>query len=279
MNARDSFAKAGQQLIDMYSQLQSQIFNVIIDLMKNGDYKHVGKDDVVTWQTMQLQKIGMLNRETIKLVAQNDGISEQAVKDLIKFHGMQIIDEADDQLESFTNQSQPVTPETANILNSVVDQTWTDLSNNVNESLVSRNYGASAVTQAYRRILTESTLATLSGKVTHEKAVNQALYRAADRGLPTRLIDKAGHHWSIDGYTKMVVNTTVNRTYNSLRLQRMKDFGLSLALMSSHPNSRPACAWIQGHVVNVVPPESPDYDDKYDSIYNHGYGTAAGTQG
>ena len=76
-----------------------------------------------------------------------------------------------------------------------------------------------------------------------------------------------------------MVNTTVNHTYNAVRLQRMKDFGMHLALMSSHPNSRPACAWIQGHVVNLVPPESPDYNDKYDSIFNHGYGTPAGTQG
>lgn len=54
---------------------------------------------------------------------------------------------------------------------------------------------------------------------------------------------------------------------------------MHLALMSSHPNSRPACAWIQGHVVNIVPPESSDYNDKYDSIYNHGYGEPSGTQG
>lgn len=77
----------------------------------------------------------------------------------------------------------------------------------------------------------------------------------------------------------MVINTTVNRTYNEIRLQRMKDFDMHLALMSSHPDSRPACADIQGHVVNLVPPESPDFNPHYDSIYNHGYGEPSGTQG
>ena len=85
MNARDNFAQAGQKLIDLYSQLQSQIFNVIIDTLKSGDYKHVSKDDVLTWQAKQLQKLGLLNRQTIKLVAHADGISEQAVTDLISF--------------------------------------------------------------------------------------------------------------------------------------------------------------------------------------------------
>lgn len=279
MNARDNFAQASQKVINMYSQLQSQIFKIIIDTLKTGDYQHVSKDDVVTWQLKQLQQIGALNRKVISLVAKTDGISKQAVTDLIKFHGLKIIDEVDNQLEDFTDEKKPVSQETTNVLNAVIDQTWTDLSNNVNESLITRNYSSSAVTRAYRQILTESTLTTLSGTVTHDRAVKQAIYRVVDRGLPTRLVDKGGHNWSIDGYTKMVLNTTVNRTYNSLRLQRMKDYDLHLALMSSHPNSRPACAWIQGHVVNIVPPESPDYNDKYDSIYNHGYGTPAGTQG
>ena len=279
MTARDNFAQDGQKLIDLYSQLQSQIFNVIIDTIKSGDYKHVSKDDVVTWQVKQLQKLGMLNRKAVNLVAHADGINKQAITDLIKFHGLKIIDEIDDQLEDFTDEDKPISKETMNVLDALIDQTWTDLSNNVNESLVTRNYGTSAVTRAYRKILTESTLNTLSGTMTHDRAVKQAIYHIVDRGLPTRLVDKGGHNWSIDGYTKLVVNTTVNRTYNALRLQRMKDYDLHLALMSSHPNSRPACAWIQGHVVNIVPPGSPNYNDKYDSIYNHGYGTPGGTQG
>lgn len=77
----------------------------------------------------------------------------------------------------------------------------------------------------------------------------------------------------------MVVNTTVNRAFNEVRLQRMKDFDMHLALMSSHPNSRPACAPIQGHVVNIVSPSDPDFDPHYDSIFNHGYGEPSGTQG
>ena len=153
------------------------------------------------------------------------------------------------------------------------------MQNNVNETLVTRNYGASSVTRTYRRILTESTAATVSGLMTHQDAVESAIYRAVDRGLPTKLVDKAGHNWSLEGYTRSVLRTTVNQTYNSVRLKRMKEFGMNLALMSSHPNSRPACAYIQGHVVNLVPPEDPAYNDEYDSIYNHGYGEPAGTQG
>lgn len=279
MTARDDFQKAANKITNAYEELQSQIFNNIIDTLKDGDYKHVSKDDVVTWQAKQLLKIGKLNRQTMRLMAHSDGLSEQSVKDLIKFHGMKIINEVDDEIEDVTEQTKPVSRDTQNVLTAVVSQTWTDMNNNINESLISRNYGATATTRVYRQILTESTLATVSGLMTHQKAVESAVYRAVDRGLPTKLVDKAGHNWSIEGYSRMVVNTTVNRTYNDLRLSRMKDFDMHLALMSSHPNSRPACAWIQGHVVNIVPPESPDFNDKYDSIYNHGYGKPSGCEG
>lgn len=279
MGARERFEQSGQKIINAYSTLQEQIFEVIINTLKEGDYKHVDKEDVVLWQAEQLQKLGRLNLQAIKLMAETDGLSQTAIEDFIKFHGLQIKQEIDSELQHATGSPIPSSDEITRLMKGIVDQTWTDLQNNVNETLITRNYGASAVTQIYRRILTESTAATISGLLTHEDAVNSAIYRAVDRGLPTKLIDKAGHTWSLDGYVRTVINTTVNRTYNAVRLQRMKDFDMHLALMSSHPNSRPACAYIQGHVVNLVPPESPDFNPRYDSIYNHDYGKPSGTQG
>lgn len=279
MGARERFEQSGQKIIDAYSTLQEQIFEVIINTLKEGDYKHVDKEDVVLWQAEQLQKLGRLNLQTIKLMAEADDLSQAAIEDMIRFHGLQVKKEIDGELQHATGSPIPSSDEITRLMKGIVDQTWTDLQNNVNETLITRNYGASAVTQTYRRILTESTAATVSGLLTHEDAVQAAIYRAVDRGLPTKLVDKAGHNWSLDGYIAMVINTTVNRTYNSIRLQRMKDFDMHLAVMSSHPNSRPACAYIQGHVVNLVPLESPDFNPHYDSIYNHGYGEPSGTQG
>lgn len=279
MGVRERFEQSGQKIIDAYSTLQEQIFEVIINTLKESDYKHVDKEDVVLWQAEQLQKLGRLNLQAIKLMAETDGLSQTAIEDLIKFHGLQIKQEIDSKLQHVTGSPIPSSEETELLIKGIVDQTWNDLQNKVNETLITRNYGNSAITQTYRRILTESTAATVSGLMTHEDAVNLAIQRAVDRGLPTKLIDKAGHNWSLEGYVRMVINTTVNRTYNEIRLQRMKDFDMHLALMSSHPDSRPACAYIQGHVVNLVPPESPDFNPRYDSIYNHDYGKPSGTQG
>lgn len=279
MGARERFERAANKISDYYQTLEQQIFALIVDALQKGDYKHVDQKDVVMWQAQQLQKIGQLNRQVIKLLSKKDGISQQAIEDMVKFHGMAIANEIDSQLERLTNKDIGVSNEVNLIVSGIAQQTWTDLKNNVNESLVSRNYGQSAVTKAYRQVLTESTTATVTGLMTHADAVQSAMYRVVDKGLPTNLTDKAGRNWSLEGYTRMVVNTTVNRTFSEVRLQRMSDFDMHLALMSSHPNSRPACAPIQGHVVNLVPASDPAFNPHYDTIYDHGYGDPAGTQG
>lgn len=279
MGARERFERAANKISDYYQALEGNIFSLIVDALKKGDYKHVDQADVVMWQAQQLSKIGQLNRQVIKLLSKKDGISQRAIEDMIKFHGMAIADEIDSQLERLTDKNVGVSNEVNMLVSGIAQQTWTDLQNNVNESLVSRNYGQSVVTKAYRQVLTESTTATVTGLMTHADAVQSAMYRIVDKGLPTNLIDKAGRNWSLEGYTRMVVNTTVNRTFSEVRLQRISDFDMHLALMSSHPNSRPACAPIQGHVVNLVPASDPAFNPHYDTIYDHGYGDPAGTQG
>ena len=281
MGALDRFNRQAQNIADTYAGLQDRIFAMIIDTLKKADYKHVDKDDVVLWQAEQLQKMGRLTQQTVAMMAKADGVHKQAIADLIKFHGLQIANEVDNQIQQVAPDvtAPTVTQSVVPLLNGIVAQTWTDLQNNVNETLITRNVNKSAAANVYRQILTESTTATVSGLMTHQDAVESAIYRAVDRGLPTRLIDRAGHRWSLEGYTNMVVTTTTQRTFNEVRLKRIKDYHIGQAVMSSHPASRPACAPIQGHVVNVVPPESDDFDDRYDSIYNHGYGEPSGTQG
>lgn len=59
----------------------------------------------------------------------------------------------------------------------------------------------------------------------------------------------------------------------------MKNYNVTLDTMSAHSASRPACAPIQGKIINIVPESDPNYDHDYDSLYNHDYGKASGTQG
>ncbi|BAK21846.1 minor capsid protein [Melissococcus plutonius ATCC 35311] len=173
----------------------------------------------------------------------------------------------------------PVTKEIENMLDSLVNQTFLDLNNNVNQTLITTNYGENRASRVFQEIVKKSTLEVLSGLKTHEKAIRDNVYKWVDNGINSAFIDRAGHEWSMEAYTRMVINTTSHRTYNDLRLKRMSDFDCVTARMSSHACARKACAYIQGQIVNVVPMNDERANDHYDSIYNHGYGEPDGTQG
>ncbi|MFD1418535.1 phage minor capsid protein [Companilactobacillus keshanensis] len=153
------------------------------------------------------------------------------------------------------------------------------MNNVVNQSLISRNYGQNSATRTYQDIINKSTIETIVGLKTHEQAVFDNVNKWVKAGMKTNLVDKAGHNWSLEGYTRMVINTAAHNTYNKTRMNVMDKYDVTLAMMSSHAASRPACAPIQGLVVNTIPSSDPRYNPKYDSIYNHGYGEAGGTQG
>ena len=102
MGALERFERQGDQIKEAYSSLQDEIFRLIINALKAGDYKHVDQDDVVLWQAQQLQKIGQLNRDTIRLMAQTDGVSQQAIEDFVKFNGLDVADEVDSEVNQVT---------------------------------------------------------------------------------------------------------------------------------------------------------------------------------
>jgi len=177
------------------------------------------------------------------------------------------------------NKNVAVSPEIKSIVNSYAKQTFHDINNNVNQTLMSYNYRENPAMKAYQDIINKTVLEVQTGLKTPTRALADNIYKWQSAGLKTGMVDKGGHNWSLEGYTRTVIQSTAHRTFNDVRLQSMKDFDSPLAVMSSHPAARLACAPIQGHVVNVVPMSDKRANPKYDSIYNHGYGLPQGTEG
>ncbi|MCL8203633.1 phage minor capsid protein [Ligilactobacillus agilis] len=278
MDSKQKLDQDTNNIANLYSNLEDLIFTEIIKVLQRGHYENVTQDNVVQWQAQQLSQMGALTKRVIDLMADFDGISPSEIETILKKDGYEILDEVSQELKYSDQKSQPISNESFDMLDSMVRQTTDTLNNTINQTLLSRNYGINPVMRTYQEILKRSTIETVTGLKTHDRAVKDAIYQQLDKGIEV-MRDKSGRAWSLEGYTRMVLTTTANRTYNDLRTKRMQEFGQVLCLMSSHPNSREACAYIQGKVVNIVPTDDPDYNDKYDSIYNHGYGEPAGTLG
>lgn len=276
----EKMQKTANSIINIYSELEDRIFTIIIKALKHSRFQDVAKEDVLLWQVNQLSKMGALNDKVIDLLASYTGETQEAIEQLIKGNGVKIVDEIDRELERMVHKSVPVSNDVNKILDSLVRQTFKDLNNNVNQTLITTNFNENAVMRAYQAILKQSTLESMTGLKTHEKAIRDNVYKMVDMGIKSGFVDKAGREWSMEAYSRTVIQSTSHRTFNDLRLKRMEDFDCVTALMSSHPSARKACATIQGDWVLVVPKnKAPDEFKHLPSIYDHGYGDPDGTQG
>ncbi len=183
MNARDKMQNDGDNIINLYSELQDRIFNEIIKALKRANFANVKKEDVLKWQIEQLNNMGVLNERIIKLVADYDGISKQAIYDFVADNGMSIIDEADLELQRIQQRTVPPSEEASAMIDALRSQTWKELNNNVNQSLITRNFGNSAPMRAYQAILKQATLESMTGLKTNERAIKDAIYKQVDAGL------------------------------------------------------------------------------------------------
>lgn len=268
-----------EDITNIYAKLEQDIFKLLINTVNDSDWDKINADNALMWQVEQLSKMRALTREVIKIVAKANKVSERELNSMIKRNGFQIVLEIDKQLQNIMKKQVSVGADVSDMLDSIVRQTFLDINNNVNQTLLATNYENNAAMKTFQSIVKQSTLEVTSGLKTPEKAVRDNVYKWVDKGIQTTLVDKGGNSWSLESYSRLVVNATAHRTFNDLRLKRMHDYGMGQAMMSSHPAAREACAPIQGKVVNVVTEDNEAYNPKYDSIYNHGYGTFAGTQG
>lgn len=274
-----SMQQQADKISDIYAKLEQDIFKLLISAVKGSDWDKINSDNALMWQVEQLSKMNSLTKDVIKIVAKSNKVSEPELTHLVKRNGLQIVNEIDSQLQKTMNKGVAVGADTADMLDSIMRQTFLDINNNVNQTLLTTNYDNNSAMKTFQSIVKQSTLEVTSGLKTPEKAVKDNIYKWVEKGIQTTLVDKGNHGWSLESYSRLVVNATAHRTFNDLRLKRMRDYGMGQAVMSSHIAARRACAFIQGKVVNVVTSDNEAYNPKYDSIYNHGYGKPQGTQG
>lgn len=269
---------ASSQIQDIYSSLEQEIFLMFVKRLKT---KGVDADNIMRWQIEKLNELHLINDETIKLVSKATGIAQPALNDLFMSQGMSVYESTINNIQQAVNGSAVVNNTIDQVLKGYLDQTFLDLDNNVNQTLITTNYSNNPVMQTYQQIIKETTASVIAGSKTPERALADAIYRWRDKGITPVLIDKGGHEWSLEGYTRTVIDTTSNRAFQAVRNTAAADNGIDTFVMSSHAACRPACAPIQGKTVTTrstgfTAPESGEW---FEPLDNHGYKEPGGTFG
>lgn len=263
-----------EPVVDIYRALENEIFLMVAKRLKTSpDY---GSDHVLRWQVEKMQQLRILNQETIRALSRATGLAEKKIIEAIEQVGVKTIKSVDKELE-YAFEPLPIPNYIDQVMAAFVQQTFREIDNFVNQTLITTNYGEGVVTRMYRKIVEETTGRVLAGNITVNKAIAETVIRWADKGIETAFIDRGGHVWSLERYADTVIRSTVNRTYNRLRTERMAEYGVHTVLVSSLPDPREACSKIQGKVASLKRPS--ENDTGYPSVYEFGYGTPGGIRG
>lgn len=261
-------------VIHVYQALEEEIFEMIARRLKTSrDYS---SDTVLEWQVDKLNQLRMVNNDTIKALSKTTGVAEKGIRKAIRETGIATIQSVDYELKD-VRPALPMPTQIDRILESYINQTFRELDNYVNQTLITTNFGQGSVMSMYRKIVEETTGKVLAGITTTNKAVAETVIKWANKGIDTAFIDRGGHIWNLERYAETVIRSTVNRTYNELRMSRMQEYDVDLVLVSALPDPRDICGQIQGKVASMKEPSQND--SNYPSIYDFGYGEPGGIRG
>ena len=274
MLSRQDLDKLIDKMVKQYGDIETALLNLIADYLKKGDIDSV--DEIYQWQAEHTANADEL-AATAAFIAQHFQNSNlKDTKAMLEANGKQISDEINTELSNLT--SKHVKTQSNEIIHNNVTTVSQEIKTGM-MNLINRNVSSNALADIYKNITNQCVTDVVNGGKTLERAIDDNIYEQVAKGIPTGLVNKRGAVLSLEGYSRLCIQTAVNRTFEDIRMNAMSEYGVTLGLYSMHPASRQACAPIQHQVINLVPPESPQYNDKYDSLYNHGYGEPGGARG
>lgn len=260
---------------EIYSYLADAIFQDICRALKR-QLDAGASLSLAEWQVQALAETGQLNADVLARIAEVTKVAPGAVRQAIYAAGVDTADEVDKAMAHRDNIPANFTTET---LNGYVSQAYMNLENLVNQTLIGQGTAATI----YQDIISKVVAEVATGTLTREQAIAKTVNAWLDKGVPSGFTDRGGRTWSIDNYAKTVIKTAVNNTFNEVTKQRLEAYGITTVLVGSHPLARPACAKIQGQVIDIRPLAQVPYNSKYRSVYDPywsaDYGLAHGHRG
>lgn len=271
----ENFDRYIEPISELYETLEDDLFSMIVQRLKKGDIDNVSKDNVLAWQIEKLSETRAFNAEVIRKIADRADIEESTLFKVFETVTNETIETTDKQLSFnlFPSEKPPLNNLDIRI-RGYVNQAKEALTNFVNQTLITTNFGIGSITEMYQRIVTETTTKVIAGNKMIKQALAETVIKWRNEGLDSGFVDKGGKRWSLQAYAKTVLRSTTNNAYNEITFDRMRDHNKTLVLVSSHSGARPMCARAQGKVLTIE-----NSHPRYDSVYDYGYGRPDGLRG
>ncbi|MED1602605.1 phage minor capsid protein [Alkalihalophilus marmarensis] len=263
--------RLADSVVKVYAAIEDEIFHNLGTLLARNRGR-LDKDDIYSWQMLQMQYIGELNQSNMIAIAKRANMAIDEVVEIFEKVGYQAIADTDVDLAEAVRQGRVTTPPTdrspvmTNILNAYADQAQSSF-NLVNTTLFTK------AEEGYVRIINESVGKVLTGTITPQQALRDTARQWANKGL-TGFVNRAGHEMSVEGRINTIVRSMSNTVANDMQFARMDEYGIDLIQVSEHMGARPKCAPWQNKILS-----RSGQSDKYPALTDTSYGEPDGLKG
>ncbi|HJC90051.1 MAG TPA: phage minor capsid protein [Candidatus Mediterraneibacter excrementigallinarum] len=250
----------------VYTDLEAMLMRNIIRHIKDYD-QPIATDE---WLLQKLAEIGKLNKENMKIIAQQAGISQTAAERMLQDAAEESIKStdagfrylvrqglADEAVESGQSKSvrqvmktlRDQAKDTLNVCNTTMLYKARDAFKKLVRTIAS-DAGEIAEKQSFLDILGKHATATTIGAESRQQAVRKCIQEFNDKGIPA-FVDRAGREWTPEAYVNMAMRNTARQTAEETQSARCLDFGVNLIAIDSHSGARPKCARDQGKIFDL----------------------------
>lgn len=175
------------QMGELYNALEGEILRSIIERLDDGKV-----EDVQKWQMQKLQQLHLFNSDVVKLVSAVTPHAEEDIKRIFEETIEGTIEMVDERIPYTV---EPVTPtHIDNVMRGYFNQTWGDIGNKVNQTLISTNYGQGTASQSYVNVLNRTSALFNTGIYNFEEAIEKSVIELAQKASIQHSLTKAVTH-------------------------------------------------------------------------------------
>lgn len=259
---------------DIAEQLHQDILKRIIDriVIRLGRGEEYLLTPVDKWQIEVLQDAGFLLEDIEKEIAKATGKMQDEIAQAMEDAGVRSIEYDDELYKAAGLNPKPLTqsPHMVRLMQDAYEQTVGEWKN---FTKISKKAAHALFVEACDTAYMQA----MSGAISPTQAYLEALEKIIDAGLVVQYKNKAGkviRQDTIETATARAIRTGISQASGRIQLERMKEMGYNLVLVSSHLGARPSHYEWQGKIYSID--GTGDYPELRAAT---GYGTVTGLCG
>lgn len=224
-----------QPIINIYSQIE-------LDLIKEIARRFDLNDEIggtMEWQLKKLDELGVLNADTVKVIASYSEKSEQEILNMLKKAQLANINMTELK-EAYRQGSITVDPmniKTNSAFAEVLELSYKELSNTYR---LIQTKALESAKQAYMNVINRSYIEVVTGTYDYQTAIKRAIKDMAKNGISGATYKRNGKlvQYSLEGTVRRDTLTAVNKLANKSSETLCKELGAEYVEISSHLGAR-----------------------------------------